>query len=77
MTSTLSGGTKTVVASTYTQRYATMYESAEVPLSGEIGLGTQTGVSGVGASEGVDVRAGVGLGVGVVMVVVGGMGLVL
>lgn len=67
------------MASTYTQRYLTVYENAETPLSGEIGLGTQTGevgrVYGAGAPEGGGVRAGVGLGVGVV--VVGGMGLVL
>lgn len=60
------------MASLYTQQYATMYESVEVPLSGVVGLGTQTGEVGrVHTAQGGGARAEVGLGV----VMVGGMGM--
>lgn len=57
------------MASLYTQRYATMYESVEAPLSGVVGLGTQT--ERVRPVQGGGARVGVRLGV----VMVGGMGM--
>lgn len=78
VTSTRPGGEKTTVPSIYTQRYAAVQSSAAAaPLSGTMGMGTQTGeVGAVRArvkAEGARVGAAVGMGVVGVL----GVGLVL